>query len=189
MWLGDDGREVGKSKKTEIDWVSILRGAGEVGWDERKLGREQSTKEGVMEERLRRIKKLARILSLVRQRDYAWKPNGRGKEERILWKERCLWAGSSLGGRTGWIEGQTGIVNNMKQETGIVTPWEAERLSREPNMLNMQMERIKAGWRYWKWGNNLGCWDGRVEGLQWWTKLKGKHRAKGIRKQKLGWET
>lgn len=37
-----------------------------------------------MEERLRRIKKLARILSLVRQRDYAWKPNGRGKEERIL---------------------------------------------------------------------------------------------------------
>lgn len=32
-----------------------------------------------------------------------------------------------LRGRTGWIESQTGIVSNMGQETGIVTPWKAER--------------------------------------------------------------
>lgn len=73
LWLGDDGREEWKSK-SETGWVSILRGAGEsrVGWEE--TGKEvesESTKEGAMEERLRRIKKLGSILSLVRQRDYA----------------------------------------------------------------------------------------------------------------------
>lgn len=81
------------------------------------------TKEGVIEERLRRIKKLI----FVRQRAYAYKPNGRGKEEQTLRKERCLRAGSSLRRRTGWIESQTGIVSNMGQETGTGTCWEAER--------------------------------------------------------------
>lgn len=39
-----------------------------VGWDETRKGAETgSIKEGVMEGRLRRIKKLSRILSLVRQ--------------------------------------------------------------------------------------------------------------------------
>lgn len=51
--------------------MSILRGAGEsrVGWKETGIEAEiGSTEEGVMEERLRRIKKLSSILSFVRER-------------------------------------------------------------------------------------------------------------------------
>lgn len=61
--------------------MCILRGAGEsrVGWEETDQGAETgSTKEGVMEERLRRIKKLSSTLSLVRQTMLRYLMGGEG---------------------------------------------------------------------------------------------------------------
>lgn len=85
------------------------------------------------------------------------------------------------------MESQTGIVINMGQETGIVTPWESER-------------EIKQGVKHAEhaYGENKG----RMKILKmrkqpwllrwksWWTGVMknkaGKCRAKGIRKQRLG---